>query len=89
MPQKYTDKEYLDAEYFEPDEEITNHAMKIVTTRTEHECSSVFVGHPHVIPPNTKAILETAIHADDGRVSNYLCLSCADQWLDHVRLLGG
>ena len=80
---KYTDEQYLNFEYFEGDDEHTNLAQVIVTTRKEHQCSTIFK-EPHIIPPGTRAILETAIHVDDGRVSNYLCLDCADEYLDEI-----
>ena len=78
---KYSDEQYLDAEYFAPDEDETNYKRKIVTTRKDGECSSLGTGR-HPIPKGTRAISETAILRGQGFVSNHLCLPCADGWLD-------
>jgi hypothetical protein len=78
---KYTDEQYLNVDYFQDDEEITNYAKKIVTTRKEHSCSSLG-GERHPLPSGSRAILESAIQRGQGFVSNYLCLPCADGWPD-------
>jgi hypothetical protein len=80
--QKYTNEQYEDAGYFEMDDEHTHNEYKVVTTRKEHTCISVDGVHP--IPKGSRAIRETAIHCDAGRVSCYLCLPCCDKWLDTI-----
>lgn len=84
---KYTDAQYAEFEYFQDDDIITHQAQKLVTTRKEHECSSIF-SDPHLIQIGEKAIRETAIDADIGRVSNYICLKCCDEYLDEVHEIG-
>lgn len=80
---KYTDQQYEEFVYFEDDDEHTHRKQKLITTRKEHECLSIFKD-PHMIAPGTRVILETAIHVDDGFVSNYLCLECANDYLDEI-----
>ncbi|MDQ4121686.1 MAG: hypothetical protein M3209_09600 [Acidobacteriota bacterium] len=80
---KYTDEQYIDFEYFQDDDEVKGVGQKIVVTRKEHECSSIF-SDPHPISVGTRAICENAIHVDDGRVRNYICLDCADEYLDEA-----
>lgn len=85
--QKYSDEQYLEQApdgYFGIDEEHSHHAVKMVTTRTPHQCSGTAETERHDLPPGTRAIYESSIHVDAGRVSNYLCLPCADTWLDDV-----
>lgn len=79
VKRKFTDAQYLNFEYFSDDEDTKNHQQKIVTTRKEHQCSSVW-SEPHSLPKGSRAILETAIHSEMGRVSNYICLDCADEY---------
>lgn len=69
--------------YFQGDDEYTHSIYKIVKTRKSHECCSV-LGDPHEVVAGTRMILETAIHPDDGRVSCYLCLDCANECLEDV-----
>jgi uncharacterized protein YbdZ (MbtH family) len=76
---KFTDEQYVNFEYFQDDETITHHKQKIVVTRKEHQCSSVW-SKPHPIPAGTRAIHEAAIDSDSGFVSNYICLDCADEY---------
>lgn len=78
---KYSDEQYLDFVYFADDDECKSLEIKIVKTRKEHECVSIF-RDPHLITVGTRAILEKAIHVDKGRVSCYLCLNCADEYLN-------
>ena len=79
--QKYSDRQYVDMEYFVDDETISNHSQKIVTTRKEHTCTSIY-RDPHPIPSGSQALCESAIDVDRGRVSNYLCLPCCDEYLE-------
>lgn len=80
--QKYSDKQYLDMEYFGGDE-VTNQEYKIVTTRKEHECVTIHKD-PHPIPVGSRALREKAIHVDDGRDSCYLCLDCCNDYLEEI-----
>ena len=81
--QKYTDDKYLEIEYFLDDETITNYSMRIVKTRKDHECSSIY-SYSHLIPKGTKVLKEVAIDVDIGWVSNYLCLTCANEYLKEI-----
>jgi hypothetical protein len=81
---EYSDEQYLNGGYFSEDEECTNHSMKIVTTRKEHECSGVAGTKRHTFPAKSRAIYETAIHDKHKHVSNYICLPCADTWLNEI-----
>ena len=82
---KYSESAYLDAEIFPDDgDEFRNYSRKLVTTRKEHDCSGNGFRVGHKLPPKSKALLETAIHVDDGYVSNYICLECADAYLDTI-----
>lgn len=77
---KYTDKEYEEFEYFCDDDLIVSQGQKIVKTRTPHKCVTMFPIHE--IAVGSKAVRESAIDPDMGRVSNYICLDCADKLLD-------
>ena len=79
---KYTDKQYVDYQYFEDDDISKVLEQKLVTTRKEHLCLTNFA--QHTIPVGSRAILEKAIYSGAGRVSNYICLDCADKYLDQV-----
>jgi hypothetical protein len=80
--QKYSDEQYLDGGYFSSSEDETHYTIRLVQkTRKPHQCSSLY-RDAHELPTGVKALHETAILSDNGRVSNYLCLPCADMWLD-------
>jgi len=82
--QKYTDEQYLNIEYFEGDDEHTHNEYKIIKkTRKEHTCVTIHKD-THPIPVGSKAIRETAIHIDNGRVSCYLCIDCANDYLEEI-----
>jgi hypothetical protein len=86
---KYTKEQYIDAMYgyFGPDEEISNEEITLVKTLTEHQC----VGDTHKgtrkIAVREYAICEKSISYD--WVSRYVCLPCADKWLDELEDVGG
>jgi len=82
-----TDNEYLQGPYYEPDDEVSNVAYRLVTTRKKHECVSTAYGQSHEIDAGTRAIYQTGIHVDDGRVSCYLCLACAGRCLNEMEAL--
>lgn len=82
-PRRFTDEQYLDCEYFQDDDEVKGLELKLVTTRKDHQCSSIY-SDPHPIPAGSRAIVENAVHVDDGRVRNYLCLDCADEYLKEI-----
>ncbi len=84
---KFTEAQYLDAMdgYFGPDDETSNHQVKLVKTRKEHQCMGTDPQHDEeMIPAGSMAICETAIHVDMGRVSCYVCLPCADEWVSEI-----
>lgn len=82
---KFTEQQYLDAmeSYFGPDAETSSQAYKLVKVRVEHECRGVDHDGEY-IRPGEMAVRETAIHVDDGRVTCYVCLPCADKWVEEV-----
>lgn len=82
MNQKYTDKQYEDSGYFEGDDLISHEEYKVVTTRKPHTCMNV--DKQHEIKVGTRAVRETAIDSDIGRVSCYVCCECLDKWLDEI-----
>lgn len=82
---KFTKEQYEDAmsSYFGVDEETSHNVINLIRTRTNHEC----MGIDHEgedIPAGSMAIREKAIHVDEGRVSCYICLPCADLWVDEI-----
>ena len=79
---KYTEKEYLNAMdgYFGADEEISHYTISLVKTRKDHQCMGLDHDGPGLIA-GEMAICEKAIHVDMGRVSCYVCLPCADEWV--------
>lgn len=83
---KYTKDQYLEnmEGYFGPDEEVSNQVLSLVKTRMPHQCMGVEHEGDDEIPPQTMAICEKAIHVDSGRVSCYVCIPCADKWLDEL-----
>lgn len=86
VEQKYPDAEYLAGGYYEynDDSGVSHEKMQMVVTRKPHLCLGLAGwSKSHDIPVKTKVILETAIIEGEGRKSNYLCLSCADHWLDY------
>lgn len=80
---KYTDEQYIEFEYWGPDDEHSHNEQKIVTVRKEQTCMSIFAD-PHPIPPGTRAIRENAIHVDRGRESCYMCLDHADEYIEEL-----
>jgi hypothetical protein len=70
--------------YFEVDEEISHQATSLVKVRKEHECMGVDPDGECEIKPGDFAICEKAIHVDSGRVSCYVCLPCADKWVEEI-----
>lgn len=86
---KYTNEQYLEnmEGYFGPDEETSHEVLSIVKTRTPHQCMGTEHEGDDEIPVKSMAVYENAIHIDIGRVSCYVCIPCADKWLDE--LLGG
>ena len=83
---KYTDAQYLEAaeSYFEGDDLTSNHTYQVVKTRKQHDCMGVGHKGNQAIPCGSKSLCEKAIHADDGRVSCYVCLPCLDEWCDDL-----
>lgn len=83
---KRTAKQYLDAMegYFGPNEETSHHVFQLVKTRTEQECMGIAHKGSRMIPVGSNAIYESAIHVDKGRVSCYVCVPCADKWIDEI-----
>lgn len=78
-------EQYEDAvsSYFGTDDEVSHSVIKLIRTRTDHEC----MGIDHEggdIPAGVMAIREKAIHVDAGRVSCYVCLPCADKWVAEI-----
>lgn len=80
---KYTDEQYVEMEYWTDDEETKANSQKVVTVRKEQECMSIYAD-PHPIRPGTRAIREKAIHVDLGRVSCYMCLDHADEYIAEI-----
>ncbi len=77
-----TDDEYLGADYFAVGEDIRNYAKKIVTTRKPHTCASL--DGQHEIPIGSRAICESGIDPDSGRVSCHICLDCVGKFIDEM-----
>lgn len=80
---RFTKEQYVSAmqDYFCPCEEISHTVARIVKVRKEHECMGIDTDGHCEIKSGDYAIRETAIHFDSGRVSCYVCLSCADKWV--------
>lgn len=83
---KYTKEQYIEgmAGYFGPDEEITMDEISLVKTRKEHECMGSDHKGDGTILVGSMAVRENAIHRDMGRVSCYVCLPCADEWIAEI-----
>lgn len=83
---RFTKEQYEQAMqgYFGPDEDISNEETKLVKVRKEHECMGVDPDGECSINAGDFAIRETAIQAGTGRVSCYVCLPCADKWVEEV-----
>lgn len=81
---KYTKEQYEEVMrgYFSPDEEVSNEQTRLVRVRKEHNCMGLNPEGDCSIKTGDFAIVEKAIHVDMGRVSCYVCLLCADKWLD-------
>lgn len=91
---KYTKEQYIEAMYgyFGPDDETSHNAIALIKTRKDHQCMGSehhHKGEIATIPTGLFAICETAIHIDMGRVSCYVCLPCADKWVDELEGVGG
>lgn len=79
---KYTDEQYAEHPYFQGDDDgYSNHSQKLVVTRKEQECTGSLTD-VHEIAKGSKVVKEVAIDPDSGWVSSYLCLDCADEYLD-------
>lgn len=76
---KYPMKEYLDLSLFP---RLASYTEKIVKTRTAHECCVC----GNTIPPNTYTIYESGFSyvRGIGRVSQYLCRSCAENSIERI-----
>lgn len=75
---KYAEFIYLTEDWFGADEYVSNQTFKIVTTRTEHFCPLCNA----TFPSKTVMIKEKAIVEGEGWKSSYICIPCADKWLD-------
>lgn len=84
---KYTKEQYIEGMYgyFGPDEETSHEEMTLVKTRVEHQCMGIEHEGDDEISAGNYMICEKAIHCDSGRVSCYVCLPCADKWLDVLK----
>jgi hypothetical protein len=85
---KYTKEQYISTMqgYFGPDEDSSNNVMSLVRVRVAHECMGVDKDDDHGIEIGDMAVREVAIHRELGRVSCYICLPCADKWLDELEV---
>lgn len=83
---RFTKEQYVSAMqgYFGPDEEIFDKVITLVKVRKDHECMGVDPDGDCEIKSGDFAICEKAIHVDFGRVSCYICLSCADKWVHEI-----
>lgn len=80
---KFTREQYEDMNYWGGYEGMSHEQQKVVKTRKPHQCMTVGdCKNNEQIPVGSLAICETAIDADLGRVSCYLCLECADDYLE-------
>ena len=81
---KYPKELYLKYDPFVDRCEILYHKVKIVKTRTEHECmlANLFLdGPPHNIPPGQMARIDEAmVEGEWGRY--YSCIPCLEKWLE-------
>lgn len=86
---RFTKEQYLSAMegYFGPDEEISNQVVSVVKVRKNHECMGVEKVDDHEIPAGSTAVRETAIQQGVGRVSCYVCLPCADKWVEEIEVV--
>lgn len=84
---KYTKEQYLEAMcgYFGLDDEISNEETTLVKTRTEHRCVGIEHDRNNLILAGNYMICQKAIHCDLGRVSCYVCLPCADKWVEVLK----
>lgn len=83
VERKYTDQQYVDYYPFgEGEEYLRNVNMQICSTRKRQICVGPPDGTPHDTEPRTRALKESAMHPGVGWKTCYLCLDCADQWLD-------
>ena len=76
---RYAKHEYENTEFYEPDEDITNHQQKVVKTRKEHKCYTC----QSVIKLGDGALLEKCF-MDGKPQSAYTCLNCCDKWLNAI-----
>lgn len=62
------------------DEDIEHYTEKVVKCRKEHKCSSC----GKTIIKSEEALRESGF-MDEEPVSNYVCLSCIEKWLEESR----
>lgn len=74
---KYPKELYEQTQFYEPDEEISNHTQKIVKCQTPHKCAMCGME----IKKGEMALNEKAIF-DSKRGSCYTCIKCCDEILD-------
>ncbi len=80
-----TEQDYLDFDPFagDRDVEIAFRTIRIVTTRTSHECLAT--SSVHQIPSGTRVWKE--VGKVDGRVASvFCCLDCLDDVMDECLL---
>lgn len=76
---KYSIEDYEQTEFYELDEDISNHKQKIVKVRKMHKCAicqkNIQIGE--------QALRETGF-MDNMPVYCYTCIACCDEWLDEL-----
>ena len=80
---RHTGEQYCLFDPFSGDRDVTYgfRNVRIVTTRTPHECFGIGAGEQHEIPPGTRVRKESA--KVDGEIhSSWLCFECADKMVE-------
>ena len=76
---KYLIEDYEQTEFYEPDEDISNHKQKIVKVRKMHKCAIC----QKDIQIGEQALRESGF-MDREPVSCYTCIPCLDRWFDEI-----
>lgn len=78
---KYTKEQYEQGKYFGSKDTT----IKLVKVRKPHECILCNT----TIRPNESAIYEKALMRGLGWNDCYICIGCADQWLEATKQIKG